>query len=88
MRFRHALELDDLRISSEQKVSRLEAELEATRAHLSADQESLQDQIFELQDQVKEEAAKLLAALGENELLQAHLQAVEVRTRSYFMFLA
>lgn len=76
---RHALEIENLRSANDQKVARLEADLAEARAAMSADQESLQDQIFELEDRIKEEAAKMLAVLEENEQIHAGVQALKVR---------
>ncbi len=57
----------------------MESDLAEARAAMSADQESLQDKIFELEDQIKEEATKMLGVLDENEQLQSQVQALKVR---------
>lgn len=73
------MELEDLRAANDLKVARLESELAEARAAMTADQESLQDKIFELEDQVKEEATKMLHALEENGQLLGQIQELKVR---------
>jgi hypothetical protein len=75
---RHALELDELRTGSDQKIAKLQGDLADARAALSADKENLQDEIFELKDQIRDEASRLSEALKLNEEMSLQMQTTQV----------